>query len=366
MNTTNHNPLPPLPLISNHLFIDNSGWMESMSTCPRALQYKSLNLRIMNGEKPSLNFGSAIHLALEYRYANYAAKIVDETYYNNLATLLTEFFTLHPTPDGDWRTLNWAMAMIRKYNDRYPVEDFRLMEYEEAVRCAHCQGLWNLDKCIFCSSTGLRTTMVELPFAIPLYTHKEITVVYTGKIDLPILTSDGIFILDHKTTSMMGSQFFDEMKMSAQQKGYVWAFEQLTGQKVRGYYINAIRTKEVPQYVLKGKDFKASSGKVSNTETWWSENFQREKFLVDDATTSLWRNNTIDLCEEFFFNYERGVMPQKTAWCVGKYGKCGYFNVCSLANEDRLTFLNSGEYTANEWSPLNLVKKTQTQQTKTT
>lgn len=350
--------LPPLPLIDNHLFIDNSGWMEGLSTCPRALEYRTLRKRILSQEKPSLNFGSAIHLALELRYAAYANRAVDDQYYNNLGTIFSEFFAEHPTPDDDWRTLNWAMTIARKYNERYVVEEFSLLEYTQAINCPICVGKYEIAKCVFCSGTGQRLAMVELPFALELYKHtmrdgQIITVMYSGKIDLPIKLEDKLYVLDHKTTSMMGEQFPNEMRMSAQQRGYVWAFEQLTNQPLHGYFINGIRTKEVPLYVLKGKEFKGKEGKVSTAETWWNENFVRHKFPIERSDVVTWQDNTIDLLEEFFFNYERGVMPQKTTWCSGKYGKCAFYNVCTLAASDRLSLLNSGEYVDNLWSPLN-------------
>jgi PD-(D/E)XK nuclease superfamily len=333
-----NSPLPPLPLVDNCLFIDNSAWMEGLATCTRALQYKSLNQRISAAEKPSLNFGSAIHLAMEYRYKTYQNRPVDQDYYNNLAVILTDFFNLHQPQDGDWRNLNWCMEVIKKYNERFSSEEFLLL----------------IDR-----NTSL--PMVELPFIIPLYQHKEIKVMYTGRIDLPISLDSQIFVMDHKTTSMMGSQFFDEMRRSAQQKGYAWAFSELTGQKVSGYIINGIRTKEVPQYVLKQKDFKAKDGKVCTSESWWQENFSRERYLLKSGDLEEWKNNTIDILEEFFFHYERGYMPQKTVWCVGKYGKCPYYDVCQLAPEDRGVYLASGLFTNNEWSPLNLQKQTPSQ-----
>lgn len=333
-------PLPPLPLIDGALFIDNSGFIEGISTCTRYLQYKTLNQRIAAGEKSSLNFGSAIHLALEHRYRFWQNWPVDSTYYEQVAQIFTDFYSKHPVPADDWRTMNWAMEVIKKYNEKYAVEEFSLL-----------------------ADTKTGKPMVELPFALKLYDAKlklssseseqNIPVFYTGRIDLPISIDNQIYVLDHKTTSQMGSQFWDEYRMSAQPRGYAWAFQELTGQKVAGYVINGIRTKEVPQYVLNGKSY-TRSGKTQTAEGWWNETFQRERFVVkhDQNELTEWKNNTIDLVEEFFWHYSRGYFPMKTKWCA-IYGRCPYYDVCSLAASDRSVMLQSGLYQDNTWSPLN-------------
>src|SRR4051812_41269601 len=120
MNVNNmKTELPELPLIHGALFIDNSGWMEGLQACLRLVEYRQLHGRISSGESPALSFGTAIHTALEYRYVKYGNQPVDETYYSDVAEMLTEHFTEHETPDGDWRTLNWAMDILCKYNDKY-------------------------------------------------------------------------------------------------------------------------------------------------------------------------------------------------------------------------------------------------------
>lgn len=360
--------LPPLPLIDGCLFIDNSGWMEGMSTCPRYLEYKCLRKRVPTGEKTSLNFGSAMHMAMELRYVRYNNRPVDDAYYNDLSHMLTDYFEVHPAPTEDWRTINWAMEVARRYNDKYELEDFNLLKYTQPIPCPACKD--NLEpECYFCKGARLRDMMVELPFAVPLYTHQlkepihqtqegygdkpitEVKVVYTGRIDLPNRRDGDLYIDDHKTTEMLGDMFWNEQRRSAQQKGYCWAFEQLTGEKVRGYEINAIRTKEPPQYVTAGKASPKTGAKLSPA-TWWSESFQRNRYVLNPGELDEWKMNTVDICEEFFWHYSRGYMPQKTKWCAS-YGKCVYFDVCNMVPEDRAFLLASGQYTDNIWSPLN-------------
>jgi len=318
--------LPPLPLTNGVLFVDNSGWLEGLQSCHRLVEYKSLHRRISAGEKPSLNFGSCIHLCLEHRYRKYGAACPGPSFGNEIADIITKYFDSHPVPADDWRTANWAVALFKKYMERYEVEDFSILA----------------------DSNG--TPLVELSFTLPLYTHSsslgEIPVVYTGRIDLPVFADGGTWVLDHKTTSVLGSQFFDRMKRSAQQKGYCWAFQELTGKPVTGYIVNAIRTKEPPQYVLTG----TKSGKYT-PETWWQESLGRERYYLTPGAIDEWKRNTISHLETFFWHYQNGFMPESTTYCT-LFGKCAYYDVCTLAKEDRGTMLNSGMFVDNDWSPL--------------
>lgn len=364
--------LPLLPLIDGCLFVDNSGWMEKFSTCPRALQYSQLSKRISSSESVALNFGTAIHQALDLRYKVYGSDLIDPLYMDSMSTVLSHFFNEHPTPMGDHRDLNWAIETIKRYNARYEKEEFTLLEYDEPIDCGHCMPLssnTSVFDCPFCFGTGKQSFMVELPFALHLYDYsfsddafstilaryrdipRVIPTFYTGRIDLPLYRGDQIFVLDHKSTSMLGKGFFAEKKMSAQAKGYCWAFEQLTGKPVRGYGINALRTSMPTQAMLNGKPNR--KGEIIPLEKFWDESFQREWFYLNPGELDEWKHNTIALIDEFFWNYARGYMPMKTSWCVGKYGQCPYLEVCSLyPKEERDFLLQSGNFTDNVWSPL--------------
>ena len=376
--------LPPLPLIDGCLFVDHSYWVEPMMTCQRLLEYQSLHQRVSSAERSALNFGTAQHLAREYRYKCYKTSPLDQTYHDTVALLFEEFFRDHPTPEGDFRTLNWAVEVSKHYDEKYAIEQHNLLQYNEPQPCSFCEGQGeksvdsgegdHMVPCPFCRSTGKNDVMVELSFALPLFTWKgklpvteqeanhtpetffkeqTIPVFYTGRIDLPYTQDNQIWIRDIKTTSMLGSQFWDKMRMLAQARGYCWAFEQLTKKKVTGYQIDAIRTKEPPQYVINGTPGKG--GKAVNPETWWNESLARERFYLKDGELDQWKNNVIELLEEFFWHYSRGYMPMKTAWCT-QWGKCQYYDVCNLAPQDRGIMLASGLFMNNEWSPLKKVK----------
>lgn len=360
--------LPPLPLRDGCLFVDNS-MLELLTTCPRALQYNRFHKRIAAVSKPSLTFGSAIHLALEHRYKTYRNMSPDPMLHEEITTLLTKFFEDKPVEDGEYRNLNWALELMRMYNNKFEIEPFQLLEDKDGK------------------------VQVELPFALPLFTYKgelifedhpptwllpsitnfrltdsgkayeiRIPVIYTGRIDLPVLWDDTLTIIDHKTTSMLGTQFTDGMKMSAQQKGYAWAFQTLSGQHVSSYCINAIRVKEPGDFTanaykkLGGRKNPPSHEQVMEKadqlkREWWNESLIRERFYIKPGELEEWKFNAIAIIKEMFYHYEQGYMPMKTAWC-NKFGRCPYFDVCSLDANDRGVMLDSGLFMDNTWDPL--------------
>jgi len=312
--------LPPLPLVDGCLLIDNS-FIELLQTCPTSLLYNRLHKRISAFEKPALSFGHAGHLVWEYRYKhckNNTPKMSDE---ESQFHLLEKYFSENPPPEDDFRTLNWAAELfIRRYNEHYPIEPFNVLEDDKGQ------------------------PMTELSFTIPLYDCDvpmfKVPVIYTGRIDLPVLWNSEIIVIDHKTTSMMGDNFWSDLKVSPQQLGYCWSFEQLTGKRCRGFCVNAVRSRPAPERPKGG------------IEAWWDENYQRQKFSIEPWQLVEWKNNLIGLVEEFFWHYSRGYFPLKKRWCCGKFGKCQYYDVDDLAPEDRLSWLNSSAFQENTWSPL--------------
>lgn len=352
--------LPPLPLVDGVLFVDNSGWLEPLQMCSRKLEYRQLEQRTPTAESISLVFGRALHTALEYRYVRYQNQPPDILCDQDVSDLLQEHFANVEVPEGEFRTLNWCVEILRRYNERYTIEPFNLLKYKQPIECPHCHDQ-NREKCVWCLGTGWRELMVELPFVLPLYVAKyngqEIPVAYTGRIDLPTSEDGRIFVTDHKSTGQLGPQFFDRMKMSAQQKGYAWAFQELTGQRVNGYRINAIRTKEPPQYVL--ANVPAKTGKKQSPEEWWNESFQRETYYIKDGELEEWKNNSINLMERFFWEYSRNFMPMQTTSCT-MFGRCAYFEVCMLEPTSREGMLAGGQFRTNDWSPLNKTKQQNT------
>jgi hypothetical protein len=312
--------LPPLPLVDNHLFIDNS-FLDAWTSCPRLTQYSLLERKILANNKSSLNYGGAIHHALSHRYKT-CSDYLEPNCPTEQGKLLEEWFTEKPNPIDDHRQLDLANKMIAGYNEKYFSESFKVVELKSGLA-------------------------VEMPFVFKLFDTtyfdgilgevRDITVMYSGRIDLAISEDNQYFIVDHKTTSMLGDQWFKGLSVSPQMFGYCAGLEATLGMNCSGFIINALR---VP------------SPKKRTEMEFKGEDFQRLKVYLLDGQLAEWRKNTITLIEEMLWHYSRDFMPQKKVHCVNKFGLCQYFDVCSVPEENRPLLLNSGMFVENTWSPL--------------
>lgn len=309
----------PLPLVDGDtLFIDNSS-LESFTTCPRQALYSLVRRLKPAGEKTALNFGGIVHKVLEARYrASTAlhAQTPDVTQVM-LATAEREFQRWTP-PEDDYRNFSCVVELIRRYEDAYPFEQFEVVRGQDG------------------------SPMIEVPFAIPLgeidlkNDGKKIKIVWTGRIDMAYISENGggLYVMDHKTTSVMGPSYFSAFTISHQMYGYAWAAEQLCGHPVQAIVINAI-------------------GVRKPTRTGNAFEFKREVIPVQRGLLDEWKKDCLYIVADFVEMCRRGYLPKHTAWCVGKFGECPFRKVCTLeTDEQREIMLESGEYVANTWSPL--------------
>ena len=311
------NPPFPLPLHDGDtLLIDNSS-LEHFTTCPRQAYYSIVRRLRASGERTALRFGGIVHKVLEARYRATTAlhAQTEQVTQVMLATAEREFQNWTP-PEDDYRNFSTVVELIRRYEEQYPFESFEV---------ARDMG-GNL--------------LIEMPFAVPLgeldYEGRVVKLVWTGRIDLVYVSTNGggLYVMDHKTTSVMGPSYFSTFTIAHQLYGYAWAVQQLTGSKVQAVVVNAI-------------------GVRKPTRTGKAFEFERAVIPVSQNLVDEWQIDTLHIVSDFLENCRRGYAPKHTAWCVGKFGECPFRKVCTLDTVDqREVMLNSGEYQHNEWSPL--------------
>lgn len=297
------------PLIDGSLLIDNSS-LERFTTCPRSAEYYIVRKRESADPKTALEFGKAIHEALAVRYADPEPNYVDSAMESRQIERLAKSFEGIEIPEGEFRTYDRAVQMLQEYNKRYPMEPFKVLKTKDGKPA------------------------VELSFAVPLGMADNIPIVWTGRIDLIVEWDGQVWIGDHKTTSMLGANYFSEFYNSAQMSGYIWAASKLLGIPVRGVFINALANRRP-------------------TKTGTPIEFARDRIYYLPENVEEWATNTLTICSDFIHNCDRDYFPQHMKWCVNKYGKCPYFDVCTLPPEQRATMLGSNLFKDVTWSPLN-------------
>ncbi len=307
-------------------FIDNSG-LEKFDVCQRAAEIYHCNGREANVEKPALKFGGITHKVLETRYKNFDQDVLSQ--FEKLINVATTEFEKWTPPEGDHRTYAMMVDVIKEYGARYPFESFEIEKIngvpavEIPFACPFCTIPMNCQMRIW-SADGTQTEEVYV---------SNIHVVIKGKIDLIIKRDGRRYLLDHKTTSMMGPTYFADFAISSQVYTYAWAHEQLVGEIPYGFIANALGVRK-----------ETKSGKKLE--------FQRHNTLIYKELVDEWILDTQHKVADFFECARRGYFPKQTKWCAGKYGMCEYHAICTLVPAMRSNALMSNLYKTVTWDPL--------------
>ena len=280
-------------------FIDHSS-LEYIMTCTRKAQYHLVEKRKPADERMALSFGQAVHSALDevFRHGPDAGQ----------PALTTAFQSIN-VPTGDHRDLLKASQML----DEYIHSDYLAHDWEVV--------------------TGPSGLCCELPFSIPLGIVRGVRIVWTGRIDLIVRRDLGLYVVDHKTTSVFGKTYYDSFQHSSQTLGYVWAGQQYLNEPFRGFIINA---------------FPVRKSKPPTRD----EPPRQRVFPVDQDNVDEWRLNTLALLDLFLGVAGDGFYPRMTNQCTTKFGRCEYFDVCALPPASRLPVLHSNAFQDVTWSPL--------------
>lgn len=309
--------------------------IESFLSCDRAAEWKLVHGRCSKS-RSALTYGAAIHAGLEVGARNQGKLPIPDLIRQAIAATEIPFIEA-PAELGEWRTFESAAETVAAYLTDYNGEDMKVLEFEGQPLIEvgfklplgeiPIKGNLNYPKYMLVKDFDKDEESME-----PLYIE-NLTVNWSGIIDKVVQLHNKTWVLDHKTTSMFGPDYFDDFELSTQPIGYQWAMEQVLGRPIDGYIID----------VLVGR---------KPTKTGKGREFHRHFYPRSEWKLSEWPNNTLQLVSDLIHNLQRGYFPQKTSHCRGKYGKCQYFETCNLPPAQRLMYLNSGVYQDFTWSPI--------------
>lgn len=312
------------------LNIDNSS-LELFTTCPRQAEYK-LVLGRSYSDRAALSFGSAMHTALEH--------ISLGGTYESAVKLLEQHFYANPVDEFEWRNLAFAVESLRKYLEQHKDAMWPLNGEKKFVELGFNVPLEDTqDKYLTIPVENFiaypRCVIVENATEdTPAFFCESIKVRWTGRIDLVTELDGKIYIVDRKTSSMGGSTFWENFFLSSQMRGYMFAAQ------------HVLQDLDRP---LEGIIVDALFGRKP-TKTGVAHEFARAKFTYTQESLDEWLIDIIQHIEFFITRLVRGMFPQGTQWCVGKY-RCKYHDVCKLPQNMRTNYLMSNVYEENTWDP---------------
>ena len=304
------------------LQIDNTT-MSQFQTCPRSAQHYCIDRRQRPDRSP-LIFGGAIHAALEQHYKGNGIRAAVEA--------MAAYFEKHPVVQHDeWRTPSYAAQALKAYLQHWDLMDNLVPVSEEWVEKAFALNIGSFD-----IKSYLPYTYAQLSDEDDhehMYVEK-LHIQWTGKIDVVTRSSDGVlFVCDHKTSSMGGPTFFADFELAQQTHGYCWAVQKMMNERVGGFILNALLIRKP-------------------TKTGVGMEFDRKTYFYSQESMTEWHKDTLASVESFVHSLTAGFFPKYTAWCMGKYGKCQYHDVCILPTNQQKLMLSTDQFSNVTWSPL--------------
>lgn len=307
------------------LCLDNTT-LEKALTCPRSFEFYAVMGRDV-GERDALNYGSALHRALELHFHGEPLDAM-------IASLVESFQKTPCSPDS-WRNLDHAIESVRRYHAlRAQLPPWRPLNIDgaSAIELPFKLKLFDIQ------NVGLLTYPAPLVIAdeandVP-HVIETLSVYWTGKIDLITEVNGEVWAVDHKTTSIGGDTFWRAWQQSAQMHGYTWATSMLLGGRpVAGAIIDAIIGRKP-------------------TRTGVPYEFEQQHFAYTNEKVSEWLRDTEAHIRRLVSYLTNGYFPKATTWCANKYGLCPWFDVCSMSLPVQPQVLMSGMYTERTWNPL--------------
>lgn len=304
--------------------VDNFAISMFMS-CPAKYALRIREHWTSRRKSAALGFGGALHegLAAWYRTHDRAAALL----------AINESWPVS-VPIDDWRTKEKCLSTMVEYMRTYPDETFQVVGAPESplveVTFSHDTGMVMPCACGWeCTPPQVRTSDDEphpqsLPFCPECNAPTE-PIEYGGIFDALVEAAGVVYVLEHKTTSQLGSYYFDQFKPNNQVTGYVWAAERLSGYRVGGAIVNAIGI------------YKASSTR-----------FERQITSRSPENIAEWLRNVYEVCKMIRTCERIGHWPMFTPSCT-MYGKCEYHDVHVVGTEKERLRLLEQDYVRDEW-----------------
>lgn len=309
---------------------DNSN-TELDITCPRQAEYALVHKR-KSLPHEALTFGSAHHHALD---AFYSGQPLEE-----VKKVVLQTFVGH-TPELDsWRTPEHALESMLDYIQHYKNDSLRVVADEDKVPFVERSFSLPLGEILLDQVVKTPKELLVDPELYPSssldtgsFYVRSLKVFWTGRLDLLAHDEGDLVLVDHKTSSIKGEQYYQQFEMSQATIGYIWATEQLIGRRVDAFLLNLIINRKP-------------------TRTGVGREFDRRKFYYPRYRIDEWPQDTLNNVEDFVRHLVQNKFPPRRAWCINKYGRCPYYDVCCAPPERRLEILHSSWFTDNVWTPL--------------
>lgn len=211
------------------LYIDNST-MAAVAKCDLSALLRYAHGWTSQEESYALTCGTAVHAALEHYFKTGDAKAARQIFRHGNGDDFAgyEQWANENVPVANEAATGWAARysynnvrdILKTWMRRHPLEDEPYRVFPD---------------------------LVEIGFSFPLTDGIH----FYGRYDAIVeeKASGQLFVLDHKTTGQLSSDWAHSFRLATQISGYTWAAQQLLGKRVSGAIINGIQISKLPDPV---------------------------------------------------------------------------------------------------------------------
>ncbi len=272
--------------------------MSDFLKCRKRGYYRHILNIVPDRTSKALVFGGAMHEALAswYQFRDEGKAIREFSNYWNAhvpppTTPEEGKISLQPQQEDPKRNLVNGVNILSGYFKAYPKEPFQILSN-------------------------------EFPFKVFLGQIEGVSYYLTGKVDLTVRWNGMTYIMDHKTTSMLGGSFFKQFHPSLQLDGYAYAVKDIFGE-CDGVLINAILVAKTKQ------------------------TFERDIFSKTEEDLELYVENALQIMWEIEQAKKADRYVINTDACT-LYGECPYLELCQAKGDEMVI---NKRYKVEVWDP---------------
>lgn len=257
--------------------------------CPKRYYYRMVRNLVGKVKPLAPEFGKWIHKALDVWFVERDMDKAIQVFKNN-----------YVGSDSDQkRTVPVGEKLLRLYAEKYAHEGFTILESEKE----------------FC---------VDLPTGDKLI----------GRIDKIIEWDNVIYVMDHKTTSRLGYEFFYKIKPNMQFDGYIYAARKMGYTACNGVLLDAL-------LVAKGLLVPSQLSRLTP--------LARDLSTRSDEELQLYIDNVSMILNSVKNSYETEKWIMNTEGCCD-FIECPYRKICK-EEKDIQERIISMDYTEDKWDP---------------
>lgn len=326
--------------MSDIYFLDNTR-ISSFKACPSAYAMRHELDWTKDTSKAALDFGGCWHEGMAAVFKNLSSA----KSHTELATFAKEGF------QAEWYHRGLCdVDNIISMDDLYPrvpgVAFEMYSNYLESrwdwlqtidvlsVEAPFCVPLIDDNKCYICGTDTSKPELLTITNACSTCGTMPIKVFLVGRRDAVIQTDDGIWVLEHKTSSLYSVDYGFQWKFTtsfspnSQVDGYSYANLMDYGDKARGVYINAALVHKKRHDIFKTLPIYRS---LDLLESWYDDTTHWVKELITHKHQKYW--------------------PHNTSSCFTQYGACEFRDICEISSDPFKLPVTPMGYKVEHWEP---------------